>query len=289
MRIRCKNPSNFSSESINEPAAAPAAFSNQEPNRSAVLAKENKDQIFQEEEKYTKVVNIQCNLDMLKFKKKINTNSVKLLFSKKYLLTSILLTVIWFSTSFVSFGLLYSLPKLFDKVSNNNKQDSMHKMIKTMLFVSPSAILRGYISELKFLGRKHTLALGFFGALVNSIICFSICSNLHFFSGMLKFFIHVSSGTVSIYTSEVYPTEVRSLAIGFGTSITRVGAFLSSFACEIFDGFTPKGSFMLFGITCFVSWICSMSLKYETLGKPLDYDVDNDEDENLKSIFFSFL
>jgi sugar phosphate permease len=198
-----------------------------------------------------------------------------------------LLFVIWFSTSFLSFGLLYSLPKLFDKVSNNNKQDSMRKMIKTMLLVSPSAIVRGYISELKFLGRKNTLALGFFGALVNSIICFSISNYLHFFSGMLKFSIHISSGTVSIYTSEVYPTEIRSFAIGFGTSITRIGAFLSSFACEISDSFTPKGSFIMFGITSFISWICSLSLKHETLGKPLDFDTD-DEDVNLKSIFLYF-
>lgn len=225
---------------------------------------------------------------MLKLKKKINTNSVKLLFSKKYLTTSILLFVIWFSTSFVSFGLLYSLPKLFDKVSNNNKQDSMRKMIKTMLMVSPSAILRGYISELKFLGRKNTLAIGFFGAFINSIVCFLVGNYLHFFSGMLKFSIHISSGTVSIYTSEVYPTEIRSFAIGFGTSITRIGAFLSSFACEIFDGLTPKGSFIMFGVTCLISWICSLSLKHETLGKPLDFDVDNDEDENLKSKNFVY-
>jgi len=187
----------------------------------------------------------------------------------------------------VSFGLLYTLPKQFDKISNNNKQDSMKKMIKTMLLVSPSAIIRGYISELKFLGRKNTLALGFFGAFVNSVICYLINNNLHYFSGMLKFFINISAGTVSIYTSEVYPTEVRSLAIGFGSSITRIGAFLSTFACEIFEGLTPKGYFILFGLTCFISWICSISLKYETLGKPLDYyDVDNEEDESLKSIFF---
>jgi len=246
---------------------------------------DQKKEIFYDD-KYTKIVKNQCNINLLKLKKNLNTNSVKLLFTKKYLRTSLLLSIIWFSTSFLNFGLLYTLPKIFDKVSNNNKEDSMRKMIKTMLMVTPSAILRGYITEIKFLGRKNTLGLGFFGGLINSILCFFITSYLHFFSGLLKFSIHISSGTVSIYTSEVYPTEIRSLAIGFGTSITRIGAFMSSYACEIFDGFTPKGSFLMFGITCFICWICSLCLKYETLGKPLDFDEEEEEDENLKSIIF---
>lgn len=164
-------------------------------------------------------------------------------------------------------------------------------MIKTMLLVTPSAVIRGFISEIKFLGRKNTLSLGFFGAFINAIICFIISSYIPFFSGLLKFSIHISSGTVSIYTSEVYPTEVRSLAVGFGTSVTRIAAFLSSFATEIFDSLTPKGSFILFAITSFISFLCSINLKYETLGKPLDFDTEetdnitvlssNEENENI--------
>jgi MFS family permease len=222
--------------------------------------------------------NININIQKIKTNLNKNKGVLQQLFSKKFISTSLLLSFIWFSTSFVSFGLLYSLPKLFEKVANNNKQDSMRKMLKTMILVSPSAILRGFIADLEFLGRRNTLALGFFGAFINSIICYFSSSNLTLLSGLLKFSIHISSGTVSIYTSEVYPTEIRSLAIGFGTSLTRLGAFLSSFSCELFDNLSPKGSFLLFGITCFFSFVFSLSLKYETLGKPLDFTNDYSED-----------
>jgi MFS family permease len=211
------------------------------------------------------------NINIQKIKTRINKGVLQQLFSKKFISSSLLLSFIWFSTSFVSFGLLYSLPKLFEKVANNNKQDSMRRMLMTMILVSPSAILRGFIADLEFLGRRNTLALGFFGAFFNSMICYFTSSNLSLFSGLLKFSIHVSSGIVSVYTSELYPTEIRSLALGFGTSLTRLGAFMSSYACELFDNISPKGSFLLFGIISFFSMVFSFSLKYETLGKPLDF------------------
>ena len=208
----------------------------------------------------------------------INPNSASLLFSNKFFSTSFLCSFIWFSTSIVSFGLMYTLPKIYEKSSENNKQDSMRKMIKTMLFVSPSAFIRGYISEIKFLGRKKTMGLGFLGAFINSLICFFFSNYLHVFSGLLKFSIHISVGIISIYTSEVYPTEIRSLAIGFGISITRLGAFVSPYLCELFDNLTPKGSFIIFAVTSFISFIFSLNLAYETIGKPLDnFGIDNSD------------
>jgi len=234
------------------------------------------------DDKYRKIVSSECNLNILKLKKKISTNSVKLLFSKKYLTTSLRLLVIWFANSFVSFGLLYSLPRLFDK-NSNNKQDSMKQLIKTMLFVLPSSILKGYISDLKFLGRRNTLALAVLIASINAIICFSVNSYLYLFTGLLKFSVQITIVILSIYTCEVYPTEIRSFALGFGMSINKFGGFLSSFGCELFDIFIPKGSFLMFGIICFISFLFTVGLKYETVGKPLDCD-DSEDDENLSKI-----
>jgi len=128
------------------------------------------------------------------------------------------------------------------------------------------------ISELEFLGRKKTLALGFLGACFFSICSTFNESKLSLFSGTLNFFINISLGLVSVYTSEVYPTHLRSGALGIGNAFTRLGGITAPFICEYMDRHYDKGSFKFFAVIGLLSVFLSFGLSRETRGRELDHN-----------------
>jgi sugar phosphate permease len=121
-------------------------------------------------------------------------------------------------------------------------------------------LLRGFITELEFFGRKKTMALGFMGAMLISICCILDDNYLSFKLGSLNFFINISLGLVSVYTSEVYPTRLRSEALGIGNAFTRIGGITAPFICETVERIIYKGSFFVFAFIGFISAIISFRL-----------------------------
>lgn len=183
---------------------------------------------------------------------------------------SIFLIILWYSSSLISFGLLYVLPKHFENLTKKDKADSFKNMMAAIYILFLCPFIRGYISELKCLGRKNTLALGFLGSFVCSVFCFINENNLSFFSGTLNFFINISLGIVSVYTSEVYSTKLRSGSLGVGNAFTRLGGITAPFICEFMDRYLAKGSFYLFAVCSIFSALISCLLPIETRGIVLD-------------------
>ncbi|KAM6186711.1 solute carrier family 22 member 16 [Rhynchocyon petersi] len=82
-----------------------------------------------------------------------------------------------------------------------------------------------------------------------------------------QFAIGAAFGLIYLYTAELYPTTVRSLAVGSGSMICRVGSILAPF-CVYLTGvwiFMPQ---LLVGILAFLSGVLTLKLP-ETFGKPL--------------------
>jgi putative MFS transporter len=191
-------------------------------------------------------------------------------FKGQFLIITIFLIFLWYSSSLVSYGLLNVLPKHFESLTKKDKADGFKNMMAAMIILSFCPFFRGWISELKFLGRKNTLAIGFLGAFVCSMMCVADDLNLSLFSGTLNFFINISLGIVSVYTSEVYPTSLRSGALGFGNAFTRLGGITAPFICQLCDSAMPKGSFYLFCFCSLISAVFCCLLPIETLGMALD-------------------
>lgn len=206
--------------------------------------------------------------------------NIKIFVEKNYLKVSLLLSYLWFISSLISYGLLYILPKLFDSLSKHDKYNSLIHMIYSMLILTPCPFFRGVISEVKSLGRKNSMIIGFTGAGIACIFCISNQSYISLSSGFLKFFVNSSLGIVSVYTSEIYPTNIRSIALGFGNSITRLGGILTPFICEIVENIIPKGPFWLFILGAFTGIISCFALPYETMGMALDKAPMNNEGKN---------
>jgi MFS family permease len=182
------------------------------------------------------------------------------------------LIFLWYSTSLISYGLLYVMPKHFENLTKKDKADSLKNMMSSLYILAMCPFVRGMISELEFLGRKKTLALGFLGAFFFSICCTMNESRLSFFAGTLNFFINISLGLVSVYTSEVYPTHLRSGALGIGNAFTRLGGMTAPFICQFIDKHFDKGSFKLFAFIGLLGVFLSCGLSRETRGRELDHN-----------------
>ncbi|KAG8522094.1 Solute carrier family 22 member 16, partial [Galemys pyrenaicus] len=82
-----------------------------------------------------------------------------------------------------------------------------------------------------------------------------------------KFTIGASFGLVYLYTAELYPTVIRSLAVGSGSMVSRVGSIVAPFCVYLSNVwvFMPQ---LIVGILALVSGLLALNLP-ETLGKPL--------------------
>ncbi|XP_075779214.1 solute carrier family 22 member 16 isoform X1 [Pelodiscus sinensis] len=121
------------------------------------------------------------------------------------------------------------------------------------------------------LGRRNTL-IPFL--IASALICafimlipqdFSILTVLANMSG--KFAIGVAFGLIYLYTAELYPTVIRSLAVGSGSMMCRVGSIVAPFCVYLMSVwiFMPQ---LLVGIMAFLTGMLTLMLP-ETLGKPL--------------------
>jgi MFS family permease len=212
---------------------------------------------------------------------------VSIFATKRYLKVSILLSYLWFIKSLISYGLLYILPKTFDSMSTD-KKTSLTSLIYSMIILIGCPIFRGYISEIQSLGRKKSMILGLVGALICCSFCIISTKYISISSGLFKFFINSSLGIISVYTSEVYPTNARGIALGFGNGITKLGGILTPFICEFVENTVPKGPFWLYVILSMTGIITLISLPFETMGMSLDQIPEkdnkynkNEENENL--------
>uniref|UniRef100_F6TSC3 Solute carrier family 22 member 16 n=1 Tax=Xenopus tropicalis TaxID=8364 RepID=F6TSC3_XENTR len=87
-----------------------------------------------------------------------------------------------------------------------------------------------------------------------------------------KFSIAVAFGLIYLYTAELYPTIVRSLAVGSGSMMCRIGSVVAPFCVYLTDVwiFMPQ---MLVGIMAFLTGVLTLKLP-ETLGVPLTSTIE---------------
>jgi MFS family permease len=225
-----------------------------------LIGKQNNKKLSSDLEERIKKYNEKCS--------PTKSDSISAYFEGDFKLITPCLIFLWYSTSIISYGLLYIMPKYFDNLTKKDKSDSLKNLIVSMYILFFCPYLRGYISEIKFLGRKYSLAIGFLGAVLFSFLCVIDESNLSFYAGSLNFFINISLGLISVYTAEVYCTNLRSGALGIGNMFTRIGGLTAPFICDFLEKFLAKGSFHLFILIGFVSIILCFVLR-ETRGKDL--------------------
>ncbi|XP_029352357.1 solute carrier family 22 member 16 [Echeneis naucrates] len=90
-----------------------------------------------------------------------------------------------------------------------------------------------------------------------------------------KFSIAIAFGLIYLYTCELYPTIIRSLAVGSGSMMCRVGSVVAPFCVYLADVwiYLPQ---LIVGILAFIIGVLTMLLP-ETLGKPLTTTLEEAE------------
>jgi MFS family permease len=202
---------------------------------------------------------------------------IGLIFRNKFLRTSILLTMLWFFNSVISYGpgLIISLTlKNLGLQSSLDHKEIIIKQIIMCLISSPSNIIGGILSELSFLGRNKATVIGFFFSFCFFTLSTVFPDSFTIYIGLGFASLNIAFNVNTTYSCEVYPTKTRDTALGFLFFATRVGGFLSQFfylSMYMVNMWLPY----YFTIAIIVINIGLIALlPYETYGKPLDFEME---------------
>ncbi|KAM8846748.1 solute carrier family 22 member 16 [Synchiropus picturatus] len=90
-----------------------------------------------------------------------------------------------------------------------------------------------------------------------------------------KFAIAIAFGLIYLYSCELYPTVIRSLAVGSGSMMCRVGSVVAPFCVYLADVWTYLPQ-LIVGILAFIIGVLTLLLP-ETLGQPLTTTMEEAE------------
>ncbi|XP_070705830.1 solute carrier family 22 member 16 [Pempheris klunzingeri] len=129
------------------------------------------------------------------------------------------------------------------------------------------------------IGRKRTCAPALLLAGVACMLIIIVPGDIEALAIALsmtgKFAIAIAFGLIYLYTCELYPTIIRSLAVGSGSMMCRVGSVVAPFCVYLADVwiYLPQ---LIVGILAFIIGVLTLLLP-ETLGKPLTSTLEEAE------------
>ncbi|XP_076612314.1 solute carrier family 22 member 16 [Chaetodon auriga] len=129
------------------------------------------------------------------------------------------------------------------------------------------------------IGRKKTCAPALLLAGVACMLIIMVPADIDALAIALcmtgKFAIAIAFGLIYLYTCELYPTIIRSLAVGSGSMMCRVGSVVAPFCVYLAEVwvYLPQ---LIVGILAFVIGVLTLLLP-ETLGKPLTTTLEEAE------------
>jgi MFS family permease len=219
------------------------------------------------------------------------------MFHKNYRVTSILLFIMWIICGIITYGLLLVTATLPDLPHPCLQDPSTIKMTYNMLDTSCcrpltqntyftlflvavaeifSYPLTGFIIEL--VGRKWSLAICYF-ILSVLFIFFDFCVSGNTLTGLMmvaKLAAQTIFNVSSIYSVEVLPTSLRSVAVGICYAFSYVGSILSPFLAQMLLLKHTLGALLVFSFLCLLGGIISLMFPYETKGRRLRETVTDD-------------
>uniref|UniRef100_A0AAR2KMS2 Major facilitator superfamily (MFS) profile domain-containing protein n=1 Tax=Pygocentrus nattereri TaxID=42514 RepID=A0AAR2KMS2_PYGNA len=120
-------------------------------------------------------------------------------------------------------------------------------------------------------GRRWTCAPALLLSGVACMLIIAVPQDIAFMAIILsmtgKFAIAIAFGLIYLYTCELYPTVIRSLAVGSGSMMCRVGSVVAPF-CVYLAGIWIYLPQLIVGILAFIIGVLALFLP-ETLGEPL--------------------
>lgn len=202
-----------------------------------------------------------------------------MLFHRAILVTTLLLVCIWCADTFIYYGSAFVTPKFF----KDNASVYTASIIITCSEV-PGIFLP--MITLDTIGRKATLAILFGTSALFMFLIAYLSDQTAILVCLCVGRLCVSSAFICtfIYTSEIYPTAIRSTGLGFNSAMSRLSGFATSFIATAY--FTHDNaravSSSLYGGFSLAAGIVALLLPYDTKTRPIMDTVNQFEDYNNK-------
>ncbi len=201
--------------------------------------------------------------------------SFKKLFHGKYLKYTIFISVIWFSLDAVAYVFDLIGPTILTSLKLSASAASGTAAIVAMTAIIGAVITLFLIDKI---GRKPITSIGFLGMAITLFLAamsFIYFPNLLFIIVMvilLEISEELGPGiTTAIYPQELYPTEIRATAQGFGTTVSRIGALVGiGLYILIAIPFGNGGGLIFLTILSIIGLLAVIFMGKETMNKSLE-------------------
>jgi len=197
--------------------------------------------------------------------------SLSTLWSKPFIIRTIMLWIVWFGIVYSYYGIFMWLPSLVYQQGFTVVKTFEYVLIMTL------AQLPGYYCAawlVDVIGRKYTLSL--------FLLCSGIAS--YFFghsdtAGMIllwgaimSFFNLGAWGVIYTYTPELYPTSIRAFGSGWAAGVGRIGGMAAPaiVGAMLGNGFGMGGIFYMFAFVLVAVSVVVLALGIESKQKELE-------------------
>eukprot|EP00475_Leptophrys_vorax_P007618 TRINITY_DN14820_c0_g3_i3.p1 TRINITY_DN14820_c0_g3~~TRINITY_DN14820_c0_g3_i3.p1 ORF type:complete len:402 (+),score=95.76 TRINITY_DN14820_c0_g3_i3:532-1737(+) len=211
------------------------------------------------------------SIDMSKIKLKTASvevlsiiSQLRILLQNPMLRTTACLWAIWFVDSFAYYGVTFLTPRFFGVSSGDQ-----FKLVFISTLAEFPSVLFSFLTIDSF-GRKMSLMVSFgLGCFPLLVLTLQLSSNQAFEIVLLfisRMMISSAFNVTYIYTSEVYPTIIRTTALGGASAMARIAGITTSFISEDVDTRLATG---LFGVSALLATCIAFFLPFETASKDL--------------------
>ncbi|XP_072310089.1 synaptic vesicle 2-related protein-like [Eucyclogobius newberryi] len=216
-----------------------------------------------------------------------NRGRVKELFSRQYIRTTLTVWFIWFAFAFTYYGIVLLTTEMFQDgdacgTSQGVKTEwtcrleckyltteDYKDLLWTTLAEFPGILI--VMLTIDRLGRKRSMALSFFMFTLCILPMYACIGRIS-----LTILIFVARAAISggyqvvfLYTPEVFPTEIRALAVGTSSGFAKLGALITPFVAQVLLRSSVSLTLSVYCVCAVLAGVAALLLPIESLGHTL--------------------
>lgn len=210
-------------------------------------------------------------------------NGISSLFKKRNFFLTIKIMMIFFFLCTSYYGIQSTLTTILKGIDASEEDgDRSESPINSLLIMGSIESLGNFtgaiLCEFEFIGRKYLLVIMSIISISNALLGRFVLSKFEIFMGIGLSASNLTQDCLKTYTSEIYPTKIRDLALGINISTMRIAGIFSQF---VFFSLTKLHLFS--GIYMFLAFttsalICILLLPPDN-NKEMDSEIELSDNE----------
>lgn len=209
---------------------------------------------------------------MMRLLSKFSMESIAHLFANKRL--ALTTTILWFCWATIGMGYpLFNafLPQYLSR--NGDSTNSTHITYRNYAITSivgvPGSILACYTVDIKYIGRKGTMAIA---TMITGVLIFCFTANTNpniqlLCSSLEAFFQNIMYGVLYAYTPEVFPSPNRGTGTGISSCLNRIAGLCAPLVAIYAGGSNADAPIYASGALILAAFVAMIFLPIETRGK----------------------